>query len=282
MNLNCFVFYLATLLALGTSMSVRAADPYADNVVAYTEGTGVGNDFVTGDAFNDSSVALGQPTRFTSDILNFGGPVHPFNSPFRANEVVSIGEGGSLTVSFDEPVIDDPLNPFGIDLLVFGNSFYFLSPYASDGVASGAATEGGKVEVSADGVIFHEITGVGADGIFPTLGFLDVTDPLSSSPGLVPSDFTKPVDPNFDPNGLTLSQIVTGFDGSGGGVGIDLAATGLSAISYVRVSNLAGSGVTPEIDGFADVQAVPEPSTLVLAGLLGITMSLAALRRQTN
>jgi len=282
MNRSRFFLSFATLLALGTSTSTQAADPFADNVVAYTQGTGVSSDFVTGNLFNDPSVALGQPTRFTSDLANFGGPVHPFNSPFRANEVVSIGEGGSLTVSFDEPVLDDPLNPFGIDLLVFGNAFYFLSPFASNGVAGGAATEGGRIEVSEDGTNFIELTGMEADGIFPTLGYLDVTDPLSSTAGQVLSDFTKPVDPNFDSSGLTLSQIVAGYDGSGGGVGIDLAATGLSAISYVRIFNPAGSGVVPDIDAFADVQAIPEPSTFALAGLMGIITGLATRRRLTD
>ena len=276
-----FFLSLATVAVLAAAGPLWAADPWADAVVAYTQGSGVGNDFVTGNAFNDPNVALGQPTRFTSDPANFGGPVHPFNSPFRANEVVSIGEGGSLTLSFDEPVADDPQNPFGIDLLVFGNAFYFLTPFASNGVVSGASTEGGRIEVSADGINFVEIVGVEADGIFPTLGYLDVTDPLSSTAGSVLSDFTKPVDPSFDPTGLTLAEIVTGYDRSGGGVGIDLSGTGLSAISYVRIFNLVGSGVVPEIDALADVRAVPEPSTFVLGGLAMLIAGVACRCRRT-
>jgi len=84
MKWNGFVLSLSTLLVLSTSASVQAADPWADSVVSYTSGTGIGND-VTGASFNDSSTAIGEPTRFTSDAGNFGGPVHPFNSPFRAN-----------------------------------------------------------------------------------------------------------------------------------------------------------------------------------------------------
>jgi len=156
MKWNGFVLSLSALLVLAASTSTQAADPWADGVVNYTPGTGIANDFATGNPFSDSSTALGEPTRFTSDSANFGGPVQPFNSPFRANEVVSIGEGGSLTVSFDEPVTDDPLNPFGIDLLVFGNSFYFLTPFASDGVAGSPSTEGGRIEVSADATAFSQ------------------------------------------------------------------------------------------------------------------------------
>jgi len=281
MKWSCFVLSLLMLLVLGTSTFAQPVDPWADNIVEYIllQETDVVNDFVTMAPFSDSSTALGEPTRFTSDPENFGGAVQPFNSPFRANEVVSIGEGGSLTVSFNEPVTDDPLNPFGIDLLVFGNSFYFLTPFASEGVAGSASTEGGLIEVSEDGTDFVEVVGVGADGVFPTLGYSDLTDPLSPSAGQTLSDFTKPVDPNFNPTGQTFSVIVAGYNGSGGGVGIDLTATGLGAISYVRISNPLGSGVTPEIDAFADVRAVPEPSSCVL-GLAGVIAGMIAGRRK--
>ena len=96
----------------------------ADNVIHYVMGADVAdvND-VAGDPFIDPTTALGEPTRFTSEPQLFGGAVTPFQSPFRANEVVSIGEGGRLVLEFDEPVVDDPANPFGIDLLIFGNSF---------------------------------------------------------------------------------------------------------------------------------------------------------------
>ena len=103
-----------------------AADPWADHVVSYVQGTGVGNDFVTGNPVNNPLTALGEPTRFTSDPANFGGPTTPFSSAYRDDEIVSIGAGGSLTLQFDEPVVDHPLNPFGFDLLVFGNAFYSL------------------------------------------------------------------------------------------------------------------------------------------------------------
>ena len=64
------------------------------------------------------------------------------------------------------------------------------------------------------------------------------TSPLPSpATGSVPSDFTKPVDPSFDVAGLNTAGVVAGYDGSGGGAGIDLASVGLSEISYVKVFN---------------------------------------------
>jgi hypothetical protein len=104
------------------------------------------------------------------------------------------------------------------------------------------------------------------------MGYSDVIDPLSSDPGSALTDFTKPVDPSLVTTGLTLPQMVAAYDGSGGGVGIDISATGLPAISYVRISNAVDAQFVPEIDGFADVRAVPEPGTwVVFVGLLAAT-----------
>src|SRR5690606_18716107 len=126
----------------------------------------------------------------------------------------------------------------------------------------------GLIEVSANGVDFVPVSG-GADGAFPTVGYLDVTEPFPSAEGTVLSDFTKPVNPAALANvaGLNTAQIIAAYEGSGGGTGIDLASTGLGSISSVRISNPAGSPRTIEIDALADVRTVPEPATLGLAAL---------------
>jgi len=269
------ILSLVVLITLNMHLESRAADPWADNVVQYISGTGIGNDFVTGDPYSDASTSLGEPTRFTSDAANYGGAVTPLQSAFRANEVVSIGNGGSLTVSFDEPVTDDPQNPFGIDLLVFGNSFLFgddiFNPdwsFNPAGTFTGVASEGGVVELSDDGINFVLVTGLEGDGLYPINAYDDIVDPFATVAGSVPSDFTKPVDPALDIVGKTFAEVVTAYNGSGGGAGIDIGAWGLSQVTHVRVSNAIGAGFIPEIDGFADVSAVPEPSTGLLGALL--------------
>ncbi|MAY73120.1 MAG: hypothetical protein CMJ31_00060 [Phycisphaerae bacterium] len=251
---------------VGLACAVVAAsggvgDPWADTVVNYVRGSNPAG------GFTDPTAALGSPTRVTAPESMFGGPVTPFNPSFGAGETVSIGEGGSLTLAFDEAVTDDALNPFGIDLLIFGNAFYFDLDFPN-GIAGPLSTEGGVIELSADGVNFFQVTGAEADGGFPTLAFnLDGT----------PTDFTRPVDPNFDASGASFDDIVNGYAGSGGGLGIDIASIGLSSVSYVRISNPFGSGVTPEIDALADVRAIPVPGTLVLVGVGGL---LAGKRRR--
>ena len=176
---------------------------------------------------------------------------------FLTSELVSVGAGGHLVVQFDTPVTDDPCNPFGIDLLIFGNTG-FIDDAWPNGIAGGLfGNGGGLVEVSADGVNWTIVPGIAADGMFPTIGYLDA-GPYDAVPGSVLTDFTLPVDPTLtsgDFVGLNHAAIVAVYAGSGGGAGIDLGVVGLSSISYVRVTNPGDPETTPnlEIDAFSDV-----------------------------
>jgi hypothetical protein len=282
MKIATLAFTTLGLVLTSHTLTATAADPWADHVVSYVQGTGVGNDFVTGNPINNPLTALGEPTRFTSDPANFGGPTTPFSSAYRDDEIVSIGVGGSLTLRFDEPVVDHPLNPFGVDLLVFGNAFYSIDFGTS--LATGAVDDdGGLIEVSANGVDFFAVTG-SADGPFPTVGYLDVTEPFPSADGALLSDFTRPVNPASLGNvtGMTTSQIIAAYDGSGGGLGVDISSTGLASISFVRFSNPLGSLKTPEIDAVADVRAVPEPTAIALLALAGIGLEIHARTRRSR
>lgn len=254
------VFLVPALLAAAGSTApatARAADPWADAFLNFTPGIG------GSPVYADPAAAVGEPTRFSGVVFGFPAAVTPFSPPFDPGEIVSIGSGGSLTIRFDEPVTDDPLNPYGVDLLLFGNAFYTDLAFPT-GTAGPLGAETGVVEVSADGMDWRTIPLVNPDGAFPTLGYSDLTDPYSTTPGLVNSDFTRPVDPSFDPTGLTFVDIVAGYSGSGGGAGVDLAAASLSSISFVRVSKPAGPPGKFEIDAFADVSPVPATPAPVL------------------
>lgn len=237
----------ALLTSMLSTPVLAQSSPFAAAVVQYTAGTGAAS------GFTNPSAALGAPERFTGEGL-IPGCVTPFQPAFRPDEIVSIGVGGSLTVRFAQDVTDDPRNPFGIDLLVFGNAF-FTDGGAGSGVVAGLAAEGGRILVSADGLAWSEVRGVDADGLFPTLGFLDA-GPYAVTPGQVPSDFLRPVDPTKSFSalaGLDFAGLLSAYDGSGGGAGIDLAWVGLDAIRYVRIDGPVVSGLSPEIDAFADV-----------------------------
>lgn len=242
-------------LAMG---GVAVASPFGSSVVSYSAGSG------TNASFNDPSVALGEPSRFTPG--EFGGAVTPFAAPFRGSQVVSIGVGGQLTVGFAQPVTNDPLNPFGVDLLVFGNSFFF-DPATFGPTANAVFGNRGQLEVSPDGVSWTLVPSIRPDGVFPTLGYSDLSDPYSPTAGSVPTDFTRPVDPAFAWQGLGMSAVVAGYAGSGGGAGVDIGALGLSEISFVRVTVPTGETGIVNIDGFSDVAAIPTPGTVVVLGL---------------
>ncbi|MFN5944739.1 MAG: hypothetical protein ACK46I_06630, partial [Phycisphaerae bacterium] len=130
-----------------TCAAVAGSNPWADSVVSYVQGANADSDH------NVAANALGSPERITGEDSPFGsfpGNVTPFAAAFGFDEFVSIGAGGSLIVSFAQPVTNDPLNPFGVDLLVFSNAF-FSEMKAGAGVAAGLVSEGGTISISADG-----------------------------------------------------------------------------------------------------------------------------------
>jgi len=223
-------------------------DPFADEVISFDVGTG------GAPGYDDPFTALGSPERFTGEGI-FPTVVSAFSGPFGLDEIVSIGGGGHLTVKFNTPVLDDPNNLYGIDLLVFGNTSFIDARYPNGVVGGVFGNDGGTIEVSADGVTWFAIAGVPADSLMPTIGYAD-SGPFDTEPGAVLTDFTRPVDPALQLEafmGLSNPQVVEKYRGSGGGTGIDIGAVGLSSISYVRISNSQGATDNVEIDAFSDV-----------------------------
>lgn len=211
-------------------------------------------DYVPGGStapFDDPAAALGPPARMSGADLD-PGAVTPFQPAWTPDDLVAIAPGGSLTIAFDDPVLDDPANPFGLDLIVFGNSF-FIDAAPPAGIVAGIFEDGGTIFVSEDGVTFVEIPDALADGLHPTLGWLD-GGPYDDVAGTTPSDFTRPVDPACTTpllNGLDYAGLLAHYDRSGGGTAVDIGAIGLAAVSYVRIEN-NGSTII-EIDAFSDV-----------------------------
>ncbi len=255
-----------TLALAVTAIAVPASggdDPFADQVMSYDQGAN------PSDGYTNPSTTLGAPERFTGEGI-FPSVVSPFSPPWGTDEIVSIGAGGHLVVRFDTPVTDDPANPFGIDLLIFGNTG-FIDLAFPDGVAGGLfGNDGGVIEVSPDGTTWFVIEGAAADGPFPTIGYLDA-GPYDTEPGAVASDFTRPIDPAVVPGdvtGLAYGDLLVIYAGSGGGAGVDLATVSLSAICCVRITVPGGDAV--EIDALGDVAPVFAPPDLDMDGMVGI------------
>ena len=95
----------AMLLCAAT---VFASDPWADYVVEFNQTIGqhVGVEYLS-----DAAAALGAP--------DYRGS---YDS--QAYAILSLGQGGHIVLGFDQPVIDDRLNPEGYDFIVFGNAMW--------------------------------------------------------------------------------------------------------------------------------------------------------------
>jgi hypothetical protein len=268
------------------------ASDFATEIVEYVQGTGVGTDFLSGERYDNPANALGRPTvDTTGDAYSMPEaervPAVPVYGAWRARELVTVGQGGRLVVKFDHPVTNDANNPYGLDLIVFGNSpMAPASPNAAwdnrdpNGLVVGGTVypEGGAVSVSRDGVTWHTFAGGPfADAFAPTLG--RVFDPENPDIEVgtfnqwwgAPTDPTRPLDPGITASSLegkTIAEVAQLYAGSAGGSGFDIGLLGLDWIQYVRVENAAGSGMTPDVDAFADVAAaVPEPSFIGYSSL---------------
>ena len=222
---------------------------YAGSVVNYTAGSGVGASFM------DPSHALGSPTVY----IGYQN-ADPFNPPYQGTDLVSLGAGGSLTIGFSSPIINDPTHPFGLDFIIFGNSGFIenFSTGTTDGSLLGNNTGSTRVWVSADNLNYYQLDPARA----PTVDGLYPTDAAGA--------FSQPVNPALSSNsfgGLDLAGIRSLYNGSGGGTGYDISwaedgsghSVLLPSISFVRVDVLSGKS---EIDA---ISAVPEPAVCHLA-----------------
>lgn len=277
-------FFLSLGLVASTALLAKVAaaqSPYATTLVAHNGAFG-------GAAlYNDPLAVLGEPTRVANnnDPVIGTAPYHikivepAYNRDLNGNKIIttlsrkSNGGGydyGFITVKFDQPIVDDPTNPYGIDLNVFGNSFYIGNGFVSDSsdmrgynLVGGLFAEPVVISVSPDNVNWYTYAnGPYGDTAFPTQGTQwsgEQYDATGNGWTSTPTDFTKPVNPTLDAVLGVMGQPIPAADAigmylnSGGGTGIDLAPSGFSSIQYVRVEATAQFR-DGEIDGFADVR----------------------------
>lgn len=245
------------LLLLVLSSFANGSD-FATEVVSFTGPFG-------GWPYDDAYSVLGKPTTEIFDWMYFDtfacSLVYPAcnTDPNDDSLVTTLGDGAEIVVRFDHQVADDAGNPYGIDFIVFGNSFFenggYLEPYTDMNdyfLISPAAIydEPVTVSVSADGENWYTYSGGPfADANFPTNAY--AWDYESHCWG-AELDWTKPVDPNLkisDFDGLSVARAIELYDGSAGGTGFDLAESGFEWIEYIKVQSTDFG----EVDGFADV-----------------------------
>jgi hypothetical protein len=256
-------FSLALTASIFSSTVPASATPYADRVISYSQGS------TAASAYNNPNAALGEPSRVTPAGPT-DAPVTPFNPPWPTSQLVSIGAGGSLTLELGVSAQDVAWNPYGIDLILFGNNGFKVNDYSvsesewtTDGTLFTFDLAGAsKVWVSDNNQDYYEL-------VVPS----DLTAQVDSLfPTDASGDFLKPVNPSLtsaDFAGKNLAGIQELYAGSAGGTGFDLAwarkadgsQAGIGSARFVRIEVSQGK---IELDGIA---AVPEPATWALFGL---------------
>jgi hypothetical protein len=226
--------------------------------------------------YNDPTAILGRPTLNFVDIFDGGGTNRtsiidpPYNAaPDGSNVIAEIAAGGQITAMMGRKVYHDRNNPYGIDLVVFGNSFFSASDTSgtiSDStdldtvqLSSGIFGHSTTVSVSQDGTNWYTFSNTPI--LFPGNAYRwDCPNHSWTDEQLNP---TKPLNPSVyatDFAGQTVAYGLEQFAGSAGGTGYDLQASGLPWIQYVRIQ--PGSNTYTVIDAIAAVNPIMEGDAL--------------------
>jgi hypothetical protein len=279
--------YLAATIIIGLSgLTSAGMSPHSDFAVEVVEYSGS-----FGPApYDDPTAVLGKPTTRFTNLPGWAQETSRaklveavYNVDLDNNKVVTtIGFDEYIVVKFDHKVVDYPGNPYGQDLIVFGNAF-FGGGTADDTtnmntyMVSGSVNEEPvSVAVSQDGLTWYEFSdGPYADGYFPTQAY--DWDRETAEWTDQEMDFTRPVDPNLtfaDFANVSAADAIDLYDGSGGGTPFDLRDlldydelavdpnSGFRWIQYVKLT----SDSDGEVDAIADVAVCGDPTHPYPAG----------------
>jgi hypothetical protein len=290
----CGAIVATAALKAGPAWAAYTPNPvdFATSVVSYN----LNNETLAN--YSDPTALLGAPTvTFNDPYGNTSGDAKKYDNakiiepPYYTDHVTGgpdlteIPESTatatySVTVQMGRPITNDPSNPYGIDLIVYGNSFFVGKSTANDSTNLHADTITGVfghplvVSVSPDDVNWYT---------FPTTADLlpyqayqwDDTNQVSTSNLL---NFNQPVDPAVAALALnkgysTAAAVLDAYGTASGGTGYDIAASGFSSIDYVRVASSTTDYAV--VDAIAAVGAtpVPEPTTAGLICLGGLMLT---------
>ena len=245
---------------------------YATQVLDYTAGTGISS------TYTNANSALGQPGG------NVGtGTLNPFVPNYSGTELTGIGAGGQLTLGLSNFVTVGAAGTAEIG--IFGNVGLVNAGTSGAPAAGNPATAFGvrtvAISVSADGTNFVPLNaGALITSTLPANYYTNTdTTNVNAAPPANPmlADFGKPFTGSLSAfNGETYAQILTTLNGSAGGTWLDLSATGLSEVGYIRFSEPATGGPF-YLNGVSSNEAllgavVPEPGAAVLLAIGGFSV----------
>jgi hypothetical protein len=283
---NRILLAVIAMLVVAKAASSHVVDPnkfnmhdFATEVTYYEPGDDV-NTFGSGAPFDTfwhrwydrKEAALGAPSRSVRMYDGARDWVNPANAPDEANDIVSVGTTAyqgppaAIILKFDHRVADDSRNPYGIDFIVFGNSwfktgltYWVTGANPESYTIGGIYEEPGIVSVSqyANGpwYSYDSQSYPRADAYAPTAS--RKWDSAAEEWGAW-LDPTRPIDPNLTPSdfdGKTVAQAIEMYDGSAGGAGFDISVFGLPWIQYVKIEKDPDLLYLPEVDAISDVSA---------------------------
>jgi hypothetical protein len=208
-----------------------------------------------GDPYNVGAGALGLPTADTTF-----GDLTPFNAPFDRNQIVGIGDGGSLVLHMSQPLRTNGFT-LGIHAAVGLIDIDFPNGHTNPAATPYTDPRDATVSVSQDGVIWKSLGGVDFDA--PTNFYSEgITTPgFQSDPGTKTADFFKPFTGSLsDFANKDWPGVLTALNGSAGGEWLDLSGPNLPEVNFVRF-DVSGSGNKLFVDSVVGV-AVPEPTAM--------------------
>jgi prepilin-type N-terminal cleavage/methylation domain-containing protein/prepilin-type processing-associated H-X9-DG protein len=264
-------FFVILILCCAGWTPAEAEDPWADEVVAY-------HAIDPNPGFNTPQLAVGEPVG--------GGTLAPNNSSLHSIGTPGAAPGSYIVLRFDTPVTDDPLNPMGLDCIVYGNGSWV------GGQPLRKWSEPGLIEISAD-VNGNDLPDdawyviPGSRALSASILPAGIPNPAPILAGAVQNPNTDgtefdwgyadlaPTQKKYLDNHLRPDDPFTTnlSPGSGGGDAFDIAwavdaggqAAGLTQFDFIRISTIVAATVsglgkiTTEIDAVADV--APEVDT---------------------
>jgi hypothetical protein len=238
------------------------------------------NNIDTATPYNNPAAVLGRPTLrfydpYDDDVTDRVSIIDdPYNvTPDGHDVITEIKNGGEITVQLGRKIYADPSHPYGIDLIVYGNSFFSasgLSSSVSDATDLSTALLGSgiyghptTVSVSPDGTNWY--TYATTSVLFPDNAYRwDDTNAAWTDEEMNP---TKPVNPAIYAAGYLSGQTIAGgldqFAGAAGGTGYDLKESGFPWIQYVRIQPQAGT--------YTVIDAIAAVNPVVVGDALSIT-----------
>lgn len=270
---------------------------FASGVPQFVEG-----DFrtFTGTHYTTTDAALGAPSPVVGAETAFAGILSPFNPHYETDELVGFGRGGSITLSFAQPVAVTGAPQIGIFTNAALVDAAFPEGSAGTVAKTYAADEYGErtavVEVASDLSNFRSLGRIAFNA--PTNTFADASSPYQYPPPSASptADFAAPfTQPLSAFNGKDFSGVLDVLAGSAGGTWLTVPVElGLNQVQYVRMSDprwlLEDGRLVDEqqsryfpdppfikpADLFVDAAVlVPEP-----AGVVWVLASAGALRRR--